>query len=128
MPSGARQWAWTLGLTMPVAFEGGCFCGEIRYRAKSVFDSGYCHCSMCRRFTGCPALTWFSVPEHDFSLVSGVPKAFQSSATFTRYFCSTCGTHVFGRDSRTASLKLGSALSQLASALWMTPKRIVLSP
>src|SRR6267378_1864569 len=49
---------------MPVAFEGGCFCGEIRYRAKSVFDSGYCHCSMCRRFTGCPALTWFSVPEH----------------------------------------------------------------
>ena len=95
---------------MPVAFEGGCFCGEIRYRAKSVFDSGYCHCSMCRRFTGCPALTWFSVPEHDFSLVSGVPKAFQSSATFTRYFCSTCGTHVFGRDSRTASPKVGFRL------------------
>jgi hypothetical protein len=91
---------------MSFALEGGCFCGEVRYRAQSVFDSGYCHCSMCRRFTGSPALSWFSVPEHHFALVHGTPKGFRSSEHFTRNFCPICGTHVFGRDSRVPSPKV----------------------
>lgn len=79
-----------------IPLEGGCFCGELRYRAQSVFDAGYCHCSICRRFTGCAALTWFSVPESEFSLLQGSPKTYRSSQNFYRHFCRSCGTHLFG--------------------------------
>jgi len=109
---------------MPHAYDGGCFCGEIRYSAKSVFDSGYCHCSMCRRFSGGAAFTWFSVPEHDFSLISGAPRAFQSSATFARHFCLTCGTHVFGRDSRVASPNVGFRLISVAIGTLDDPDKV----
>jgi hypothetical protein len=93
-----------------VGLEGGCFCGEIRYRANSLFDSGYCHCTICRRFTGTPALTWFNVPEPDFVLLRGSPAGFRSSEHFTRYFCAKCGAHVFGRDDLPPSPKLGFRL------------------
>lgn len=95
---------------MTVSLEDGCYCGEIRYRAHSVFDSGYCHCSICRRFTETPALTWFSVPEHDFVLVHSTATGFRSSEHFTRYFCPKCGAHVFGRDDRPPSPKVGFGL------------------
>ena len=94
--------------------EGGCYCRAIRYRAASVFDAGYCHCSICRRFTGAPALTWFNVPAADFSLLCGSPSGFRSSEHFTRYFCPRCGTHVFGRDDRPPSPKLGFELISVA--------------
>jgi len=95
---------------MSSALEGGCYCGDIRYRADSVFDSGYCHCSICRRFTGTPALTWFNVPEQDFRVVRGSANGFRSSEHFTRYFCPKCGTHVFGRDDRPPSPRVGFGL------------------
>ena len=95
---------------MSGVLEGGCYCGKIRYRADSVFDSGYCHCSICRRFTGTPALTWFNIPEQDFLVVRGSAMGFRSSKHFTRYFCGKCGAHVFGRDDRPPSPALGFRL------------------
>lgn len=91
-------------------FIGGCFCGNIRYVATAVFDAGYCHCSMCRRFSGAPASAWFNVRDEDFALTAGAPSQYRSSEHFSRYFCSVCGTHVFGRDDRPPSPKVGSRL------------------
>ena len=104
--------------------EGGCYCGEIRYRARSVFDAGYCHCSICRRFTGAPALTWFNVPEDDFAVTRGSPKAFRSSEHFTRYFCPTCGVHLFGRDERAPSTKVGFRLVSVGIGTLDTPEAL----
>ena len=67
--------------------EGGCFCGAIRYRVGSVFDAGYCHCSICRHIHGAPVVAWAAVLEGDFTLLAGTPRAFRSSATGTRHSC-----------------------------------------
>ena len=40
---------------------GGCFCGAIRYEARGTpFHESNCHCSICRRTTGAPFVTWFA--------------------------------------------------------------------
>jgi hypothetical protein len=51
---------------------GGCFCGAIRYEARGTpFHETSCHCSICRRTTGAPFVTWFSVRSPDFRIIQG---------------------------------------------------------
>ncbi len=76
-------------------FEGGCFCGEIRYRfEQKIITTVNCHCSMCRRTSAAPFVSWLVVPADQFRYTLGQPKALQSSAEGTRYFCENCGTPV----------------------------------
>jgi hypothetical protein len=75
--------------------RGGCFCGAIRYE----FDSGdypaaNCHCTMCRRIHAAPFVSWLVVPTPQFRYTAGRPAMLRSSDRGTRYFCSSCGTHV----------------------------------
>jgi len=61
--------------------KGGCFCGRIRYETTAApFHETNCHCSICRRTSGAPFVTWFSVPRSEFRLVSGEPARFESTA------------------------------------------------
>jgi hypothetical protein len=72
---------------------GGCFCGAIRYEAGGTpFHETLCHCSMCRRSAGAPAVAWFSVPRAELRFLSGTPARFASSASAERGFCPSCGT------------------------------------
>lgn len=74
---------------------GGCFCGAIRYETADVpFHQTNCHCSICRRTTGAPFVTWFSVPKAGFRFVQGTPTRFRSSTKATRGFCGHCGTQL----------------------------------
>ena len=52
-------------------FQGGCYCGDIRFEVSDIFDAGYCHCSICRRLSGAPAIVWASAPTHSFRLTQG---------------------------------------------------------
>ena len=73
---------------------GGCFCGRVRYEAEGApFNESSCHCSICRRTTGAPFVTWFSVPRAQFRL-TGEPTRFRSSGKATRSFCAQCGTQI----------------------------------
>lgn len=75
--------------------KGGCFCGFIRYEAADEpFDETNCHCSFCRRTTGAPFITWFSVRRSSLRFLSGTPTAFKSTTKCTRRFCPRCGTHL----------------------------------
>jgi len=75
--------------------KGGCYCGKLRYEATGVpFHRTNCHCSICRRTTGAPFVTWFSVKRSEFRIVAGEPARFRSSRAGTRSFCSTCGTQL----------------------------------
>jgi hypothetical protein len=49
---------------------------------------------MCRRTTGAPFVTWFSVPRTQFRLIRGEPARFRSSANGQRSFCAHCGTQL----------------------------------
>lgn len=73
--------------------KGGCFCGAVRYEADgSPSLETNCHCSICRRTSGAPYVTWFTVPAAGFRSVSGGPATFESSGHGTRMFCPHCGT------------------------------------
>lgn len=76
-------------------YEGGCFCGAIRYtfNAQDV-PAADCHCTMCRRISGAPYVSWLVVPMDDFKYTKGTPKQFNSSDTGRRFFCEHCGTPV----------------------------------
>lgn len=75
--------------------NGACYCGWVRYEAKGTpFDETNCHCSICRRTSGAPFLTWFTVPRSQFRLLSGEPTRFSSSPKATRSFCPRCGTQI----------------------------------
>ena len=74
-------------------FEGGCLCGSVRYCATSAPVRGViCHCSMCRRHSGAPALAFVHFLAQDFAWVRGQPTRFQSSEFAQRGFCSNCGS------------------------------------
>jgi hypothetical protein len=74
---------------------GGCFCGAIRYEALGrPFDETNCHYSICRRTTGAPFVTWFSVRPSDFRIIKGEPMRFNSTEKGVRSFCSRCGTQL----------------------------------
>src|SRR5215472_16042373 len=71
---------------------GECYCGAIRYQVSGTpFHESNCHCSICRRTTGAPFVTWFSVRRGEFRFVSGEPARFKSSERGTRSFCPRCG-------------------------------------
>ena len=73
--------------------EGGCFCGFVRYGAGGVpSHETNCHCSICRRTSGAPFVTWFTVPHSEFAFTRGEPASLESSEHGTRTFCPRCGT------------------------------------
>ncbi|MCH2357626.1 MAG: GFA family protein, partial [Pseudomonadales bacterium] len=73
--------------------EGGCFCGKIRYTIDpGEYPIVNCHCSMCRKISGAPFVTWIVVPRESLKYLQGSPRALNSSAKGRRQFCSDCGT------------------------------------
>ena len=81
-------------------YSGGCFCGELRFRSDvEPVETGYCHCSICRRTTGAPFLAFASFPVENFTYTKGEPKIFESSSMGWREFCSMCGTQICFRES-----------------------------
>ena len=67
---------------------GGCFCKAIRYEARGTpCHETNCHCSICRRTTGAPLVSWFSVRSPDFRITKGEPTLFNSTEKGVRSFC-----------------------------------------
>lgn len=80
-----------------VSGESTCLCGSVKIIAKSINPKlTVCHCDMCRKWGGGPALALQCGTEVD---IEGSNKLhiFDSSAWAERGFCSNCGTHLFYR-------------------------------
>jgi hypothetical protein len=75
-------------------YKGGCFCGYIRYQiVGKPIEITHCHCTICRRVSGAPFITWVTFASADFSFAAGnIPSRFNSSCTAERTFCNRCGT------------------------------------
>jgi hypothetical protein len=73
--------------------EGGCLCGNVRYRVSGEpLTSGICHCRTCRRTSAAPMLPFVTFSADEFALIRGQPAGFRSSPPVTRSFCGRCGT------------------------------------
>ena len=85
-----------------MAFEGGCFCGSVRYRAtSSPRVVTHCHCLHCRRISGAAFVTWAEFQYAGFAFTAGTPFFFSSREGVTRSFCGSCGTPLTFRDAAT---------------------------
>lgn len=82
--------------------DGGCFCGEIRYRLTGdpVLQL-FCYCKDCRAISGTDGYAGYMVNESDFSLIQGTPvqhkKVSKEHRTVVRNFCGTCGSNLWGK-------------------------------
>lgn len=92
--------------------QGGCFCGDIRYRVDGQIESvGHCHCNSCRRSSGAVFVTWFTVGREQFRWTAGSPRQYRSSPGVTREFCGRCGTELAyssEQAAKTVDITLGS--------------------
>ena len=80
---------------MEKRIEGGCFCGAVRYSfERDEYLSANCHCSMCRRISAAPFVSWMVLPLSCFEYTQGAPKELSSSSHGMRYFCKECGTPI----------------------------------
>jgi hypothetical protein len=81
--------------------SGGCLCGSVRYRMEGAPRMvSNCHCSLCRRASGAPFVTWLTVRRESFHQVHGTLEHYASSDHGWRAHCSKCGTQVTSGSSR----------------------------
>ncbi len=80
-------------------FDGGCLCGAIRYRATAAPLRGViCHCEMCRKHSGAPALAFVHFAKASFCWLKDEPNWYRSSPFAERGFCPVCGSTIGMRE------------------------------
>jgi hypothetical protein len=80
--------------------EGGCYCGQVRYRATGVSRQVVeCHCSQCRKQAGHRyASTGAKTSDVQIDGAANITW-YRASPDAERGFCSTCGSHLFWKPS-----------------------------
>ncbi|MBW2268090.1 MAG: GFA family protein [Deltaproteobacteria bacterium] len=82
-------------------FEGGCYCGNLRYRSEGeVLGRGQCHCRECQYSSGGSPNMIMAMPREGFTYTRGKPTGHTRDdldVAVTREFCAKCGTHVLIR-------------------------------
>jgi len=77
--------------------ESKCLCGSVKIKASSISPNiTACHCGMCRKWGGGPALALQCGKEVEIEGIDNV-RVFDSSDWAERGFCAYCGTHLFYR-------------------------------
>jgi len=88
-------------MTFALPAEGGCQCGEIRYRLTGPPEwLAVCHCMNCQRQSGAAFSMSLRMRAPDVQLVSGEPKRWSllsddGKRTKICHFCATCGIRVW---------------------------------
>ncbi|MBI1186256.1 MAG: aldehyde-activating protein [Alphaproteobacteria bacterium] len=91
---------------MPAPFEGGCLCGAVRYRCEAApLWSGHCHCNACKKLSGAPFTTAFTVRTEHFHALCGDILSFsrttENGQGVRSRRCAGCGVWVWAeRDAR----------------------------
>ena len=84
-------------------FDGGCFCGNIRFHASgSPCRVGICHCMDCRKHHGVLFHAYAVFPDDAVSITG------ETQSYAGRHFCPVCGSSVFTRSDDEIEVHLGS--------------------
>jgi hypothetical protein len=76
--------------------DGKCLCGVISIHTPDKTHIDACHCGMCRRWGGGPALGLSCGSDVQIDGTDKL-KVYKSSDWAERAFCGECGTHLFYR-------------------------------
>ena len=84
--------------------QGSCSCGQVTYVARGEpIVTAHCHCRDCQRITGTAHSTGAMFAVGDVTL-TGKTAEFElpgiTGATVTRTFCPTCGSPLFGKNTK----------------------------
>ena len=80
---------------MTAPYEGGCLCGQVRWRASGEpANVRLCHCRLCQRWTGAPFFARAVFRAADFAW-SGETTSWPTSPRVDRRACARCGTPLF---------------------------------
>lgn len=81
-------------MTQPSTQTGQCLCGAVTFSAENVEQHIHaCHCSMCRKWSGSPAMA-AGVGSVSFNGEDSITR-YDSSEWAERGFCKQCGTNLF---------------------------------
>ncbi len=85
---------------MAKKYTAQCACGAVKFEFDTDPDFiANCHCLDCKRASGGEMATFFGVPQDDFTVVAGKPKAHhyvaESGKGLDRNFCPDCGSRLF---------------------------------
>ena len=86
---------------MPSVHEGGCLCGDVRYRTTcEPLRVTICHCTFCQRFTGSAFLVEPIFMREEAVLSGTAPRIYdhRSDSSHKRVslnFCGRCGTAIY---------------------------------
>lgn len=105
---------------MSAPYEGGCLCGQVRWRATSEpANVRVCHCRLCQRWTGAPffARAIFLAEAFEWS---GETTSAQTSPRIVRRSCARCGTPLFSCPND-APARIGVAIATCDDRDALTP-------
>ena len=81
-----------------MTFEGGCYCGQVRYLAEGTPRlKAQCHCRECQYISGGAPNMFMLMPPERLPLRERDAQTFTRSdldQPVTREFCENCGTHL----------------------------------
>ena len=93
-------------------YEGGCLCGQVRWRASAgPANVRVCHCRLCQKATGGPFFARAVFLESVFEW-SGETTRWATSPRVDRLSCARCGTPVFS-EPKDAPARIGVSLATL---------------
>jgi hypothetical protein len=97
--------------TAATPLDGGCLCGEVRYRLIAEPLTCYvCHCRDCQRRTGSGFSTALIVPTEGLELTTGTPSPYFASLSGGRIksgqHCNKCSTRLWGTLQNVPSIRV----------------------
>ena len=78
--------------------HGTCLCRKVAYEVEDDFKyMGYCHCSVCRKFSGSALSAVGGVPKDGFRVVRGEDRLgrYEHSPSTIFVFCTSCGSSLY---------------------------------
>ncbi len=109
-------------------FNGRCLCGSVSFECSSEPEFPHCcHCDDCRRASGGVYGSFVYVSEEALQITGEIGSYEHESDrgnTMTKHFCPTCGSHMFGSNSKTPERR-AVWVGVIDDASWFKPQAYV---